>query len=253
MSAPYWQLGAPYWELASLRTEGRPSIKRASTIRRTILPSPELIERDSADGGQVLHVKFAIFDRWAEIDSPEGHFLEKIARGAFRKTVKENLAGVRAILSHGKDPSLGQTVLGKIASIEEGPDSASAVVNLFRSVPGLLLDGLKAGVYGASFRGQAIKSQTTWHPGRSAHNPGGLPEVVRTEIKLKDVGPTPFAAYEGTTASIQGVDALVPARSRPAGLLEIERPSWYLGDLRAEEPAWQLQRRDRRGRTFVKA
>lgn len=106
------------------------------------------------EGAPILSMKFAVFNRWVEIDSPfEGHFMERVAPGAFRKSIKENFANIRAILSHGKDPSLGNTVLGKIESIKEEADWAGARVNLFRSVPGLLLDGLRAGVYGASFRG----------------------------------------------------------------------------------------------------
>jgi len=234
MSAPYWQLGAPYWELASRRTERRPLIKPTTPIYRTVLPSPELIER-SLDEGAVLNMTFALFDRWQLIDSSlEGRFMERIARGAFSKTIKENLANIRAVLSHGKDPSLGNTVLGTIDRIEEGADGASARVSLFRSVPGLLLDGLKAGVYGASFRGDAIKSRVVRRPGRSAHNPDSIPEVTRVEIRLADIGPTPFAAYKGTSAKIdRGMVGALASRSLP------------------DEPSWQLIRREERGRGRV--
>jgi hypothetical protein len=175
-------------------------------IYRAVPASPALIERSAvAEEGPILSVKFALFNRWTEIDSPvEGHFLERIAPGAFKKTIAENLAAVRAILSHGKDPSLGQTVLGKIVSIEETPEDAVGRVSLFRSVPALLLDGLRAGVYGASFRGLPIKSYSNFRPKPSSHNPDGIPEVTHQEIKLRDIGPTPFAAYTETAATIGG-------------------------------------------------
>jgi excisionase family DNA binding protein len=197
-------------ELAAgaLRAEHRP-IKPRPTIYRTVIPSPELIER-TADEGAILNLTFALFDRWQLIDNPlEGRFMERIQRGAFAKSIKENLRNVRAVLSHGKDPSLGNTVLGTIEAIEEGADGASARVSLFRSVPGLLLDGLKAGVYGASFRGDALKNHVERRPGRSTSNPEGLPQVTRLEIRLKDLGPTPFAAYQGTSAKVDGALALV--------------------------------------------
>jgi phage head maturation protease len=202
MSAPSWQLeeAEPAWYLEP--REPRIRQTRGPIYRAVALPAPELIERSAADAA-VLDVSFAIFDRWTEVDSYEGRFLERIARGAFSKSVKENLANIKAILSHGKDPSLGSTVLGRIESIREMEDRAVARVSLFPSVPGLLLDGLRAGVYGASFRGDAIKSKVDYRPKRSEHNPEGLPEITRTEIKLRDVGPTAFPVYHGTSAGIE--------------------------------------------------
>jgi phage head maturation protease len=203
MSAPAWQLddGKQSWWLES--REPRIRQTRVPIYRAVILPAPELIERSATDGASILDVKFALFDRWQEIDNPvEGHFLERIAPGAFTKTIRENFANIRAILSHGKDRSLGETVLGKIESITEEADGANARVSLFRSVPGLLLDGLRAGVYGASFRGDPIKNHVVSRPARSDHNPKGLPEITRQEIRLRDIGPTPFAAYNETSSRI---------------------------------------------------
>lgn len=178
-------------------------LPRVGDIYRAAFPSLEVIERD-AEEAPVLTMRFALFNRWTEIDSPfEGHFMERVAPGAFTKSIKENLSNVRAILSHGKDPSMGNTVLGKIESIEEGADGADGRVSLFRSLPGLLLDGLRAGVYGSSFRGNPVKSQFEYRPSPSAHNPDGLPEVTRQEIRLRDIGPTPFAAYAETTAMVR--------------------------------------------------
>jgi phage head maturation protease len=178
-------------------------LPRVGDIYRAVFPSLEVIERD-AEEAPILNMRFALFNRWTEIDSPfEGHFMERVAPGAFSKSIKENLANVRAILSHGKDPSMGNTVLGKIESIEEGSDGADSRVSLFRSLPGLLLDGLRAGVYGASFRGDPIKNDFNYRPKRSEHNPQAIPEVTRQEIRLRDIGPTPFAAYAETTAMVR--------------------------------------------------
>jgi phage head maturation protease len=178
-------------------------LPRVGDIYRAAFPSLEVIERTEEET-PILNMKFALFNRWTEIDSPfEGHYMERVAPGAFRKSVKENLAGIRAVLSHGKDISLGETVLGTVDSIDEEPDAAVSRVSLFRSVPRLLLDGLRAGVYGASFRGTPIKNHIEYRPNRSEHNPDGLPEVTRQEVRLKDIGPTPFAQYTETTAIVR--------------------------------------------------
>jgi hypothetical protein len=76
-------------------------------------------------------------------------------------------------------------------------------VSLFRSLPPLLLDGLRAGVYGASFRGAPIKEHVEYRPARSDYNPDGIPEVTRQEVRLRDIGPTPFAAYAETTSMVR--------------------------------------------------
>ena len=254
MSSPYWQLRRdepPYWRLADLRQGRRPRSKPKIDIYRALPSSLELIERAGGEAPSVLEMRFAIFNRWQEISDAQGRYLERISRGAFRKSLLERFGGIRAILSHGKDPSLGETVLGKIEAIREEANGAIARVNLFRSVPGLLLDGLRAGVYGASFRGTAIKSKVESRPGRSAHNPDGIPEVTRQEIMLRDIGPTPFAAYEGTTALVgDRAGESLPARSLPAEELDSE-PTWLLR--RDSLPTWQLQRGERRGQTFAKA
>jgi phage head maturation protease len=230
MTTPSWQLGPRYWELASLRAGYPPPTRGTRSIYRTVLPSPASVERGT--GGAIMDLKFALFNRWQEIDNhAEGHFLERLAPGVFRKSIKENLANIRAVLSHGKDPSIGSSVLGKIQSFEEQPDGAVARVSLFSSVPELLLEGLAAQQYGASFRGEPIKNHTVNRPGRSDYNPKGLPEVTRQEIRLRDIGPTPFAAYAGTSAQIQVMDAVPPARAqgRAKQLVRETAPSWQIG------------------------
>jgi hypothetical protein len=202
MSASWELEEKPSWFLGDLRPEPR-LVDRPSTIHRSVFPSPELIERSAAEGALMMRITFALFNRWTEINSAaEGHFMERISPGAFKKSIKENLVNIRATLSHGKDPALGGTVLGTIETIREESDSASALVSLFRSVPPLLVDGLRAGCYGASFCGSSIKSKVDYRPERSAFNPEGIPEVTRTEIRLKDIGPTPFAAYADTSVEI---------------------------------------------------
>ena len=57
-------------------------------IIRALKPGIEV--RDSVDGGMpTLHGHFAVFNEWTEINSlMEGNFLERIAPGAFKKTMQ---------------------------------------------------------------------------------------------------------------------------------------------------------------------
>ena len=135
MSSPSWQLrrdAPPYWRLADLRQGRRPRRKPKVEIYRALPSSLELIERAGGDAApSVLEMRFAIFNRWQEIRDAQGHYLERLSPGVFRKSLKERFAGIRAVLSHGKDPSLGATVLGKIREIKEEADGAIARVALF--------------------------------------------------------------------------------------------------------------------------
>jgi phage head maturation protease len=205
-------------------------------IFRAFQPSLEVIERDGGEPPS-LNIKFALFDRWTEIDSAvEGHFMERVAPGAFKKTIRENLANVKVLLSHGKDPSLGMTVLGSIDSLREEDDGPVSKVNLFRSVPQLLLDGLRAGVYGASFRAKPIKEDVNYTAGRSDYNPDGLPEVTRQELRLVDFGPTPFPQYDGTSAVMRST-------TDELALAELFRQPQVIRDL-LEHGAAALERSD---------
>jgi phage head maturation protease len=63
---------------------------------------------------------FAVFNQWTEINSMwEGNFIERIAPSAFKKTVAENLSGMRVLFQHGQDPQVGDKPLGPIESLNE--------------------------------------------------------------------------------------------------------------------------------------
>lgn len=171
-------------------------------IYRAVVSPLELIERSDSD--PVMGGMFSRFDSWYEVNSPiEGQFMERITRGAFAKSINENMSKIRVVFNHGLDRSLGGSVLGKLERMSEESDGAHYEATLFRSVPQLLIDGLRAGVYGASFRGDAIKRNIDYTPKKSDYNPEGLPEVTLSEIRLKDVGPTERPVVADTTSFVR--------------------------------------------------
>src|SRR5215208_6731987 len=141
MSAPHWQLRdtPPYWQLAEPRRRHRPWARQAPQIYRAVPSALELIERAGGNeapfgaGDAVRDLQPLARDQLTfRGPLPRAHQPECLSKFA-----KESFGNIRAILSHGKDPSLGSSVLGNIASIREEADRAVARVNLFRSVPGL--------------------------------------------------------------------------------------------------------------------
>jgi HK97 family phage major capsid protein len=163
---------------------------------------PSEIKADDS-GRTMMTGRFATIGDWYEVNSRlEGHFLERVAAGAFDRTVTESRANMRVLYDHGQDPTMGNQVLG---SIDDLTSDARFRVGLFDGIPPLLLSGLRAGVYGSSHRFSVMKDGDTWDhsPKRSTHNPEGLPERTITEAKVYEFGPVTFPANPNATASVR--------------------------------------------------
>lgn len=160
-----------------------------------------------AKGGEAptMSGHFAVFDEWTEISSWfEGDFLERIAPGAFAGVFARGDA-VKVLYDHGYDPAIGNKPLGKVTSLTEDARGAHYEVALFdSSYVRDLLPALRAGELGASFRFRVAEHLVVDEPGRSDHNPKGLPERTITRIDpLYEFGPVTFPAYSGATAGVR--------------------------------------------------
>ena len=174
---------------------------------RSLDATDELFQlRDSEAPTPTLVGHFARFNEWTEINSRfEGQFLERIAPGAFDKTFAENRRNMRVLFQHGRDANVGEQPLGSIEELRSEPEGAYYEVSLFRGVPQLILDGLEAGVYGASFRFRAVKEDWNERADESEHNPTGMRERTITEAKVMEFGPVTFPAYEGASAGLRSI------------------------------------------------
>jgi len=175
--------------------------------------------------------------------------MERVAPGSFRKTIQESGRKVQVLFSHGRDPQLGLMTLGRVRELAEDDLGVRYTVDLLAGLPRLLMEGLEANSYGASFRAKLVKERFDPRPGRSTHNPAGLPESTIRELSLREFGPCALPAYEGTTAEVRSLnDVYVPqvvAELRTAR--PDSKPSWLLGEDDEEFHYWQLQRKDRYG------
>lgn len=181
---------------------------------------PVRADEEAAGDGRLatMEVRFSVFDAWYEIDSWwEGRFLERTARGAFRKTIREHnarkseSAGVKVLFNHGMDFAVGDKLLGGIDSLTEESDSPLGVVALDdTSYNRDLLPGLRRGGYGSSFMFRVVKDSWDNEPGASEHNPEGLPERTIREVRLFEFGPVTWPANPDATAGLRcmsGTDA----------------------------------------------
>lgn len=165
--------------------------------------------------GRTLEGHFSVFDQWTEIDSfYEGQFMERVAKGAFRKTFREQREQLRVLLQHGMDPQLGDRPIGEILDLREDDVGAYYKVRLFESVPDLVMDGLRAGQYGASFRFSVTREEWKDDAEPSEDNPRGLPERTLKEVSVREFGPVTWGAYPTATAGLRSFsDEIILARA----------------------------------------
>lgn len=184
-------------------------------IVRAAAATPEL-RAATVDGSLgTLVLRFSVFNRWYPVSSMwEGDFVERTMRGSFVQTIAEDRAGMRSLFDHGFDPQIGNKVLGPIADLREDPTTPVAEVPLFdTSYNRDLLPGLKASVYGSSFRFRVLEEAWNDEPGTSDYNPKGLPERTVKRVQLMEMGPVTFPANPEATAEMNsaGVRSLTDA------------------------------------------
>ncbi len=170
---------------------------------------------------------FSVFDTWTTIRSSwEGTFLERVAPGAFTKTFAERTPKV--LLEHGQDPMVGNKPIGIATVLREDSTGAYYEADLF-DLPKLIMDGLRALAYDASFRFSVLKEHFVERPKRSEYNPEGLPERTIQEASVAEFGPVTFGAYPDATAAVRSLtdrflmDALAEDPERLRALIEDRR------------------------------
>jgi len=193
---------------------GLPEPLRENLVRA--MPGTDFTAKPSDGRLGTLHGRLVNYNTWAEVDSPvEGHFMEMTLPGAFTKTFAENRSRMKIIYDHGQDRNIGRKPLGPLEDITDradGPDAGLDYEGALLDAPynRELLPGLKAGVYGSSYRFDIPNrdgDKWAYKPGRSDHNPEGLPEHTVREARIRELGPTPFPVGEGTSAGVRSMTA----------------------------------------------
>jgi phage head maturation protease len=169
-------------------------------------------DADTAGGMPTMTGHFTVFNQWAEIKSRwEGHFLERFAPGSLERTFKNNGDKIRVMFQHGKDPQIGEKLLGVPSVVREDGDVGGYYeVPLFDTTYNRdLLPGLKANAYGASMRFTSLHEDYKDAPGVSAYNPDGIPERTIREARIGEAGPVVWPAYAGATAGVRSITDLI--------------------------------------------
>jgi hypothetical protein len=176
----------------------------AVDVVRALTDAPEL-RKAQDDSLGLLTGHFSAFNNWYRVESMwEGEFLERTAPGFTSQTIAEDRSGMRVLFNHGFDATTGDKVLGPIQDLREDGEGPYYEVPLFdTSYNRDLLPGLKAGVYGASFRMRVLEDSWNDEPDPSADNPKALPERTITRAKVMEFGPVTFPANPEASASVR--------------------------------------------------
>ncbi len=159
--------------------------------RRTATEGVELRE----EGDTLTAVGYAaVFEQTSQ---NLGGFVERVAPGAFRKTLQE--ADVRALFNHEADHLLGRKSSGTLRMMEDDKGLRYEIdlpnTTLGRDVGELLRRG---DITGSSFGFRTIGDE--W-----AETDDGYPLRRLTEVALRDVGPVTFPAYTQSEASLRSL------------------------------------------------
>jgi HK97 family phage prohead protease len=156
---------------------------------------------EPSNDGQTLEGYAAVFNEWTDIDSWEGTFRERIAPGAFKKTLSERMPVLQ--FDHGTHPLIGSLPLGVFTSLKEDEHGLRVRARLSDNwLVQPIRDAIRDGaITGMSFRFRAIND--TWRKGSDK-----TPERTITEIALYEAGPVVFPAYEQTTVGVRSRELL---------------------------------------------
>lgn len=195
------------------------------SLYRGLTEAPET--RTDGDGASSSYLTghFAVFDVWTEIHSYyEGDFVERLAAGSFKKTIKDARAQEKTTgrfpivcqFDHGYDMHVGDMPLGPFDDLGEDDEGVRYGVPLLdtdynrdRLLPllaGRTMDGAEHGsLLGASFRFRVVRDDWVREPKASEHNPDALPERTIREVRLFEGGPVVFPAYEEASAGVRSL------------------------------------------------
>jgi len=152
---------------------------------------------EPAEDGLTLNGYAAVFDSWADIRDAAGTFRERIARGAFARSLGRNTPVLQ--FDHGGHPLIGSIPLGKITTITEDAHGLHVRARLHKNwLIEPVRDAIREGsVTGMSFRFAIPEGGETWT------RVDGVDHRTITAANLFEVGPVVWPAYATTTVSVR--------------------------------------------------
>lgn len=165
------------------------------------------------------------FGQPAEVRDKYGHYWEEINRSAFNRTLSHGFGRVQVFYNHGYDLSGRPNILGAvpIASPTDIKPDGKGLLTIARYNDSEVADAVLAAWEGGQIRGQSFAGKV--YQDRLKGDRDGLEHIERTELGLKEFGPTHSPMYEGEglvaiRSELEEVlRAILPTLITPAGTL----------------------------------
>ena len=147
--------------------------------------------------GRTLEGYAAVFNAWTEIKDQLGTYRERIAPGAFKRSLGQRTPILQ--FDHGQHPLIGSLPLGSISVTREDRNGLFVRAKLSDNwlidpVRDAIRDG---GITGMSFRFRVIDDE--W-----ASDDQGETRTVK-EVELLELGPVVFPAYQQTSVAVRSL------------------------------------------------
>lgn len=178
----------------------------------------------------------AVFGSPTRINSWEGCFDEEIARGAFKKSLRERTPVLQ--FDHGRHPMVGSIPLGAFDSLTEDDRGLHVVASLHDNwLVQPVRDAIKSkAIPGMSFRFSVVKEEWRDAAGKvvkaedvsrllwssDPDDPDSILKRTLKEVRLFEVGPVVFPAYSDTSVGVRSRE-LVSLLSDPQVRAELAR------------------------------
>jgi HK97 family phage prohead protease len=186
-------------------------------MARAMKKPPNKMAPGMPDDGMTLDGYGAVFGVEVVIDSWEGTFRETIAAGSFRKSLRERTPKMQ--FDHGRHPLIGSIPIGTFdegypQEDEQGLHVVGRLADNWLILP--VREAVASGaIDGMSFRFSVVRETWTDASGRKLTDPRMIAEflwrppedglLLRTlqELKLSEVGPVVWPAYDQTSVGMR--------------------------------------------------
>lgn len=173
--------------------------------------------RASAESPNTLVGHAAVFNTPVDIGGMFGTFTERIAPGAFAKTIKDK-ADVRALFNHEPDNILARTTSGTLKLSEDATGLAVEIDMPDTTLGRDLMTSIKReDISQMSFAFQVVKEE--WDDTNPDH-----PVRTLKEVKLFDVSPVTFPAYPTTDVGVKSAENILAEHRAAVSNIETNEP-----------------------------
>jgi len=169
--------------------------------------------RASADDGFTLEGYAAVFDTPTRINSWEGNFDERIAKGAFTKTLSERMPVMQ--FDHGHDIATGSVPIAAINTIREDKKGLFVSARMFDNPR---VEPIRQAIAGGAIDGMSFRFRVTREEWDET---GDIPVRTIREADLFELGPVVFPAYEATSVGVRSLLAELDDTERAALLADL--------------------------------